>query len=244
MAISYIGSASAAARNGGSPVLTLPSAQSGDYAIVMYGITNSSTRSMTITSSTGATYTTISSGTNGASTGTIVTFVIAQRTLASTGEVTVTCSGTAASSDSDAAVAFVFRDDYAATFTQDATPATATGTSTNPDSPSITLGTSNPVVITCFGISVAESSITQPSSWLDPTSASTVDTKSITVGAAWITATASGAFNPSAWAVPTSGVWVAGTVAIRAGTPPPFTWFNQAIYKDVLDLPVTVASYG
>ena len=119
-----------------------------------------------------------------------------------------------------AAVAVAFRG-VDATTAMDATITSATGSSTNPDSPSITTVTDGAAVISAFGSSVDDFTVTAPSGYGDQVNNAEIDTFSAAVGMAWLTKATAGAENPAAWTDVSDASWSAFTVALRPVTAPP-----------------------
>lgn len=220
MAISFQGSATASSTNGLSVNLTLPSSAIavGNWVVVTSVVTRTGS-AQAVASSSGIAYTQIVAPVG--STAATASISVWQRTIASTGEVTVTCSGTGNGQDVTLAAAYIFQDSNGSAFT--ATSNSTTGSGTTPDSPSVIASNSSDIIISAFGAGISDTAVTAPSSYLNAISTVGADTRSGTVAAAWVTAGASGAFNPTAWSGLTSASWVAVTVGITANSP--FTWF-------------------
>ena len=122
--------------------------------------------------------------------------------------------------NASAAVAIAFRG-VDATTAMDATITSATGSSTNPDSPSITTVTDGAAVISAFGSSVNDPSVTAPSGYGDQVNNTSIDTVSAAAGMAWLTKATAGAENPASWTDVSDASWSAFTVALRPVTVPP-----------------------
>ena len=119
-----------------------------------------------------------------------------------------------------AAVAIAFRG-VDTTTAMDATITSATGSSTNPDSPSITTVTDGAAVISAMASLVSDASVTAPSGYGDQVDINSSDTLSATAGMAWLTKASAGAENPASWTNVSTGAWVAFTVALRPVAAPP-----------------------
>lgn len=232
MAIAFYAVAEGSAINGGNVTLTLPTSQvAGDYNVVTYAIPTS-TGTLTVTTSSGGPFTQIVPTTN--STTAVVlrlgTFAYTQTNTIITQAI---CAGTAGTSDGISAVCMVFRDD-ALNITLDATSQVATGSGTTPDSPSITVVSSNDVILSCVGSNVTDTAVTAPTSFVNQVDVTANDTRDTTVGMAMITLASTAAFNPASWTGFTSGGWVAATVALKPGS----TAYPEIAHV-VLEYPVT-----
>ena len=217
MAISFIGAGVSSTINGGNPVITLPSVVAGDCILTCYSAPRSIT--MVARSSGGTAYTAVSSQmVNGN-----LNFQVFQRYADSTGETTVTCSGTGNSQDGMAAVALVFRgtrttapvDAYAST----------TGTSSRPDGPDISVMDSGEVLVSCVGSLANTATVTAPTSFLNLNSTGATDTRSVTTAMSWVASTNRGSNSITAYSSFTSAAWAGVTVALM---PNSTTWYPHA----------------
>lgn len=99
-----------------------------------------------------------------------------------------------------------------------ATPSVATGTTGDPDSPSITPVTSGALVFTVGFQDDDDSTVTTVPSGYSNSASSNTGQSSTTVGATVVIASkswTSGAENPAAWALSGSDEWVGSTIALR-----------------------------
>lgn len=222
MAISFVGAAENSTTNGNNPVLTLPALSAGDCVIVAYSVPRATTLNVT-SSSTSTGYTQIvSTVTNGN-----LNFGVFRR-LVPTAETQAICTGSGNGQDAITAVAMVFTGVDQST-PEDVTATSTTGTSTTPDSPSITIATSNAVIISAVGSLVSDAAVTAPSSFLDQTDINASDTRSTTTGQAWITSASTSAFNPGSWSNFTSAAWCSATIALRPASTVSFQWYPMGV---------------
>ncbi len=100
-----------------------------------------------------------------------------------------------------------------------------TGTSSNPNSPSVTVGGPNDAVISAYAILANTPSLTAPSGFLDIVSSGATDTRSCAGGLSW-KSTNGGVTDPSSWtgAAATGVAWIGTTITIRSTEPVPFTY--------------------
>jgi len=215
MTAQFISTTSGSAINGGSVTLTFAAALPGDVMVVAYATTTLKTMAVTSSSGTGL-YTTLLTTGNG--TGSVLSFGVHRWVQPSPVSLQALCSGTGTATDATAAVGIQFR--FVSTGTpEDATLTSTNGTSTTPDSPSITPATIDDAVLTLFGM-FNNTQGTAPSSFKNSIQASTTDTRSCGCGLAWITLPSTAAFNPASWTGFTSGTWCSATVALRSA----YTW--------------------
>lgn len=216
MAISFVGTAVNSTGNGNSPTVTLPSLATGDCILASYSVTRAIT--MAVLSSNGTPYTAVSSVlTNGN-----LNFQVFQRFAASTGETTLTCSGTGNSQDVTTAAVIVFRgtrttvpvDSYTST----------TGTSSRPDGPDIAVMDSGEVLVSCVGSLANTTVVTAPTSFLNLVSTGATDTRSAMTAMSWVASTNRGANSITAYSSFTSAAWAGVTVALMADST---TWYER-----------------
>lgn len=219
MAITFVGSSEQGVGNGGNATIDFSPVAVGDYVLLAATLGTTRTNGMAVTSSSGGSvYTTVVS----TITSSFARFAMFRHIVASTGETTVTITGTAGASDSLAAVAMVFRG-VDPTTPEDVTATSTTGSGTTPDSPSITVASCGCAIISAFGAQVTDAAVTQPTSFINPVVINNNDTIDATTGQAWITYNSSAAFNPTSWSGLTSATWIASTVALRPFVAP-FTY--------------------
>jgi hypothetical protein len=218
MAISFVGGAVRSTNNGASPVITLPALVAGDCILTSYSVPRAIT--MVARSSGGTAYTAISSVlVNGN-----LNFQVFQRYAASTGETTVTCSGTANAQDAVTAVALVFRgtrpgrafDAYTST----------TGTSSRPDGPDVILQDIGEVLVSCVGSLANTATVTAPTSFLNLNSTGATDTRSVTTAMSWVASTNKSLNSITAYSSFTSAAWAGVTVALAADST---TWYPRGV---------------
>lgn len=219
MAISFVGSSIQAVGNGGNATIDFSPVAVGDYVLLAATLGTSRTTGMAVTSSSGASvYTTVVSTV----TSSFARFAMFRHIVASTGETTVTVTGTAGASDSLAAVAMVFRG-VDPTTPEDVTATSTTGSGTTPDSPLITVASCGCAIISAFGAQINDAAVTPPSSFLNATTINNNDTLDATTGQAWLTYSSTAPFDPTSWTNLISATWVSATVALRPFVPP-FTY--------------------
>lgn len=139
------------------------------------------------------------------------------KSMGTTPDTSVTCKGTGNTQDACAYVVYVVRGVNASTQI-DATSVITNGSSTNPDSPSITTATNNALVISAAGSVVNDATITAPSGYSTVLSNNATDNNPYTAAAAYLTKATAGAENPASFTNWSTGAWKAITVALRPGT--------------------------
>lgn len=208
MAISFVGGAANSTINGNSPTVTLPALATGDCILTAYSVPRAIT--MVARSSGGTSHTAVSSIiVNGN-----LNFQVFQRYAESTGETTVTCSGTGNAQDAVTAVVLVFRgtrinspvDAYTSTI----------GTSSRPDGPDISVVDTGEVLVSCVGSLANTATVTAPTSFLNLNSTGATDTRSVTTAMSWVASTNRGANSITAYSSFTSAAWAGVTVALVA----------------------------
>lgn len=221
MAVTFLGLAEGSAVNGGSITLTFPaSAQvAGAYVIVSYAVPQVGFAMGVTSSSTSDAYASIASTTN-----TNLNFSVFRKFIAA-GETQAICLGTARTSDGNTAVCHIYSG-VSTSAPESVTPATATGAGATPDSPSITVGSANNIVISTVAQAATDTTVTAPTSFVNQVDINANDTLDTTTGMANIVLTSSGAFNPASWTNFTAGVaWAAASIAIAPSTVVEvFTW--------------------
>lgn len=217
MPITFFGSATAGNTNGATATLTLPSSAVvvGNQVVVLSVVSRTGSN-QTVTSSTGAIYSTVQAPV--ASTSALASLAVFSRRIISTGEITVSCSGTGNIQDVTMALAYIYQDSNGAP-TLSANSTTSAGTT--PNSPAVTAQSSSTVVISGFGAGGADTTVTAPTSYLNALSTTRSDTRTGTAAMAWVTVGTAGSFDPTGWSGLTSASWVAVSVAIN---PAPTWW--------------------
>lgn len=239
MAISFVGSSTweATANNGGNVSVTLSSLVAGDYIVATVGIGSSRTPSITVTSSsTSAAYTSLLGVTLKSSS---MSFGVFGKLLTAA-DTTVQSFGTGASSDSTVMTVMAFRG-VDPTNPIDATTTSTTGSGTTPDSPSITVATSNCAIISAVNAQVTDTAVTAPTSFANQIDINANDNWDATCGMAWITNDSTSAFNPTSWTGFTSATWGSATVALRPFIPT-FTWQDMAGFTQIPDYRIVEVS--
>src|SRR6478736_2981957 len=112
----------------------------------------------------------------------------------------------------------------------DATATTTSGSSTTPDSPSITTATNGSAVISAVQSNVNDASVTAPSGYGDQGDIGATGSASSTTAVAWKIVTAAGAEDPPSWTNFDSSSWAAVTIALRDATPPVI--LQPSLYDD------------
>lgn len=220
MAISFVGATSNSTANGNTVTLTLPSTlmAAGDCVIVAYSVPRAITMGVT-SSSTSTGYTEIVSTVTSGN----LRFAVYRR-IVPTAETNAICTGTGNAQDANAAVALIFRGVDQST-PEDATATSTLGSGTTPDSPSITIVTSNAAIISAVGSLTADATVTAPSSFLNQTDANASDTRSVTTAQAWLTSASTSSFDPGSWSNFTSAAWCSATIALRPASTAVFQWY-------------------
>lgn len=227
MAITFVGSSEQGVINGGNATLNFSPVSVGDYVLLAVTLGTSRTTGMAVTSSSGAAiYTTVVSTV----TSSFARFAMFRNIVTSTGETTVSVTGTGGTSDALAAVVMVFSG-VDPTTPEDVTATSTTGSGTTPDSPSITVASCGCAIISAFGAQVSDTAVTAPSSFLNQTNVNANDTIDATTGQAWLTFNSTSPVNPTSWSNLTSATWISATVALRPFIPP-FTWLTMAPWAE------------
>lgn len=207
MAISYVGSDSAADNIGGvNPVITFAVApQQGDIVVVFGGIQNQTDPAGVTTSG----YTTLAAF-NSATGGVLQNVWAGHKIMGASPDTSVTCKGGTSFSTY---LSFTFRGADQGTQPDATTTTAAPAASTNPNPPSITTVTDNAVVL-ALGRSTRDTAITVPSGYNNLTQQNgTLGNQ--TVAGAWKAVSPAGAEDPGAFTNWASGAWCAASVAIR-----------------------------
>lgn len=216
MAIAFLGSAEGSAINGGTITLTYSASAvgAGTCAVVAYAYPSTGTTMNVTSSSTSTGYTQIVT----TLTTTNFSFSVWRRILPAN-ESQAICHATALASDGVTAVALLFSGVYGSS-PESVTPTSTTGSGATPDSPSITVGSANNIVISAVAQRATDTTVTAPSSFLNQTDINANDTLDTTTGIAWIALTSSGAFNPGSWTNFTAAVpWAAASIALKPALP-------------------------
>lgn len=220
MSIEFVGGIAGGASDGGNVTLDLTAlaggiaaaAIEGDFVLVFGGHTSGGGGDASISTSG---YTEIWDS------GSQPDVVLAWKFMGSTPDTTVVGTGDGNVADGAAYAALVFRG-VDPTTPIDTTTTTATGSSTNPDNPSITATTTESVIAVFAGSVVTDGSITQPTGYTGQVNANVNETVGdFTVGAAYKAAFNNGEVeNPASWTTWSTGAWAAATVCLRpeAGT--------------------------
>ena len=140
---------------------------------------------------------------------------IAYKVMGSTPDTTVTRGSNGVAGRAQTGIAFVFRNVSQSNPSDATPPSTATGTSTTPDSPSITTVTPGAVVVSAFVSNTTDAAVTGPSGYSDATSRTHDTTIDGVIGMAWKRVDTPGAENPPSWSNVVSASWGALTVALR-----------------------------
>lgn len=228
MAIAFAGSIIGSAINGGNITLTISATARviNNYIGVAVTQGTSKTSTLTCTTSGGTTFTQIVTTVNSSN----ARFGYFRRLIASTGETTISLTGTGGSTDSMVATALIFSGVSTST-PEDATATSTTGSGTTPDSPSITPGTGLNSIISAFGAQISDATVTAPTSFVNQINTNASDTWASTGGQAWITYNSTAVFNPTSWSNLTSASWVSASIILRE-EPAVFTWSAPAPFSD------------
>lgn len=222
MAVSLVGTGTfiKSTGNGSSSTLTFSTggAAAGDM-VIAYWVHTRGALTTQLVSSAGTAYTEIealASGNLGIEGG--------YRVLTSS-ETTVTSCATGSAQDSVVLAAIVLRGVASPPVVVDIS---TTGTSSNPNSPALTVAGPNDAVITAYAILANTPSLTAPSGFSNIVSSGATDTRSCAGGLSW-KSTNGGVTDPSSWtgAGATGVNWIANTITVRSTEPIPFTWFSM-----------------
>ena len=196
--IRVIGTAGNAAANGADFSITIPGdVQEGDLVLV---------------------YTHLCDTTNAVDGYTKISSVpIYYKFMGATPDTTVDVTGLGNSLAANSAVCAVVRGVDASVL--DATTTADGGTGAPPDSPSITTQTDGALVVSFGGSQVNDASVTEPTDYLNPASATASDTVSSTAAVATRRIDSAGAEDPGAWSDWTNGTWNAYSVALKPQGP-------------------------
>lgn len=204
MAITLVASSNLAqfAQNGANATITWPTLAQDDVAFV--GVARRGTPALTTTG-----YTEIASATSGS-----LTFKVFRKVQGASPDANVVATGDGDANHAMEAVGLVLRG-VDTTTPEDATPTTGTGTSTDPDGPSITTATDGAWVLSFAASEVHDLAVTLPSGYSNQASGSATDTNPASAGVATKEVATAGAENPGAWTNWLSGTWAGITVAVR-----------------------------
>lgn len=226
MAVSLVGSSGniTGTTNGTSATLTFSTgaAAAGDIVIATWvnTATSSATTTLALTSSAGTSYNLLTTSASGIGN---LRLAIWYRVLTSA-ETTVGSCATPSGQDSTTLSAFVLRGfDPAVIFNS----TIAIGTSSLPDSPPITPTGSGDAIFSIVGI-LSNTTLTAPSTLLNPVSTGRTDTRSNSQGAGWIQSTGPTAYNIGPWAAGAATSWAAFSVTLRSTEAAVLTWLDMA----------------
>lgn len=203
MTITVIASSAVGVANGAVITLNFGTVATGDVAFVATALCR--TGGGTVTSSNGTAYTQI--GTNQVAGNLNLSLWVRQ--LDST-ETFATSSATSQAQDGNSACVIVVR---GVTTNGSYSSAAATATSANPNSPSITVGSTNAIVMS-FAAQIANNTVTVlPTGYSSGANAGGTDTRSSHIAVAYSIGSEQGAEDPAAWTFSASAQWLATTVS-------------------------------
>ena len=209
MAIAFVGTASGSVIAGGD--LNLPITPSaGNIVVVTLG--TSSNLGVLFATITTSGYTQLSSTDSGAAPNMRV--ITAYKIMGGTPDTSIDFTGNGVATDTLAAVAQWFSG-VDATTPIDQTTTTATGSSTNPDPPSITTVTDGAIVIACAGGAINDASVTAPSTYTHIDSWNSNGTNDVTAAMASKIIASHGAENPATYTTWSNSKWATATIALR-----------------------------
>lgn len=196
------GNLSGSAISGNNVTITLPTLQQNDVVYVVAGRVGGPTMST-------AGYTQI-----GTVTSTTHVVRVFRKVMGATPDTTAVVAGSGNTLHAMAVSLFCLRGvDF--NTPEDATPTTASGSSTNPNPPSITTVTNNAWVLAAASSAVLDTSVTAPTNYINLTNAgATDDNPSSSAMSSRLIATA-GAEDPATYTSWSTGTWGAITVAVR-----------------------------
>lgn len=196
------GNLSGAAANGNNVTITLPTLLENDVVYVVAGRVGGPTMST-------AGYTQIATVTS--STHVVRVF---RKVMGATPDTTAVVAGSGNTANAMAVSLFCLRGvDF--NTPEDATATTASGSSTNPNPPSITTVTNNAWVLAAASSRVDDGSVTAPTNYLSLTNASVSDTDPASSAMSYRLIATAGAEDPAAYSGWLTGTWGAVTVAVR-----------------------------
>jgi hypothetical protein len=137
-----------------------------------------------------------------------------RKIMGATPDTSVTINGTGQPQDAHTVVALILRG-VETTQPEDATPTTASGSSTNPNNPAITTVFNRAWVLTFASSEVNDTTITAPSGYTNQTNIAVSDTNPSTTAVATKEITPPGVEDPPSWTNWAAGDWAAITVAVR-----------------------------
>lgn len=207
MAISLVtgGALTGAVNNGGTVTITFPAGVlQNDVVYVCSGIDGPASMST-------SGYTPVSNITSGSQ-----QTRVWRKIMGATPDTNVAVDGTGQPQDAHTVVALILRD-VEVSQPEDATPTTASGSSTNPNNASITTTFNKAWVLAFASSAVNDATITAPSGYINQTNIAQTDTNPSTTGVATKEVTVAGAEDPASWTDWATGTWGAITVAVRPG---------------------------
>lgn len=210
MAISFVGSAEGQAIDGANFTITMPGGvQQNDFVLVLGSASYVQATGNFGVSTAG--YTSIYD----ANWGTGNQGEIAWKIMGASPDSDIAIDAAAGvTTDSASAVVLVFRG-VDTTTPIDVATTSATGSSTTPDSPSITTDVGG-VVCSGFMGDVTDATVTAPTGYNNQVDITSNDGEDTVTGLAWIAVGASTTENPPSWTGMTSADWNAFSIAIRA----------------------------
>lgn len=208
MAIVFVGGVEGSAANGGNVTLDLTAltggasatAATGDVVIVLGAMSASQTVSLP------ASYNLLDSATS---------VKIGWKMMPATADTSVVVTGSGSGTNSTAGIAFVYRGVDPGSLLA----TSATGSSTNPDPPSITTVTPNAVVVACMATQVLDTAVTCPSGYAHQFDVAGDDNNDITIGMSDISVASPSTENPAAWTNVSTAGWRAVTIRIHEAKP-------------------------
>lgn len=204
--ITLVGSPTEAGSGGGSDItLSLPTGmQNGDVVYVCFATSSSGG-----TSSSG--WTQVGSDIDS---GSDVRTQVFRKVMGASPDSSIVLDGSGIGSDSGVGLAYALRGVDPVT-PEDTSPTTATGDSTNPNSPSVTTVTNNAWVISFAGSRANDSAFTAPSGYSNQVDRLATDSNNISAGAATKEISTAAAENPAEWTNWSTGRWAAWSIAVR-----------------------------
>lgn len=237
MAVSLVGTGTfiKSTINGTATTLTFSTggAASGDIVLAFWTHTRPTLSSGTpLLSSAGTSYTMLDWIENGNLTTTF------QYRILTSSETTVTSCATGSAQDSIELAAIVLRGiDPTPTIEVNST----TGTSSNPNGPSVTVAAPNSAVISAASM-LANTTLTAPSGFASTVSTGATDTRLCSAGLSYLS-TNNGTIDPSSWTGGVSAAWVSYTITVASTEPLPFTWLQMVSYPDIINERIAIVGY-
>jgi hypothetical protein len=206
MAITLVGTNSGSAGNGNDVTVNIPANTIQDDIVLVMGGHGNTAGDAGVNSGG---YTEVIDRDRGA-----CQLSVSWRRMPSSVPSSVDCKGSGDAADAAAYVIMVFRGVDTSTAI-DVTSTSDESTGNTPNSPLITTVTDGAAVISCFIQASNETSLNEPSGYVNKIQETRTEASPVTVAAAWDAISFAGGENPGPWTGLPSAAWVAATIALR-----------------------------